>query len=142
MTTLKRYVVIQKETNQIVTEYHAYQKGTYSQFADENKWHEMEISDGIPINYLKATYNNGKYSITEDAAKKREYLQQQLQLKLGIVRSERNALLTQTDWTLGPDSPLSETQKSAWKKYRQQLRDITKKITAYDQQVIWPTPPL
>ena len=41
------------------------------------------------------------------------------------LRSRRNALIASSDWTVLSDSPLSETEKTAWLEYRQDLRDIT-----------------
>ena len=46
--------------------------------------------------------------------------------ELEALRIHRNRLLQQSDWTVMPDSPLSDSKKSEWKTYRQELRDITK----------------
>lgn len=59
------------------------------------------------------------------------------QKELENVRIERNRLLAETDWMCFPDSP---TMSDAWKKYRQDLRDITKTATSLDD-VKWPTKP-
>jgi len=53
------------------------------------------------------------------------------------IRSKRNELLAQSDWTRLDDV---ETNKDAWAMYRQALRDITKTVTD-PTQVTWPTPP-
>ena len=45
------------------------------------------------------------------------------------LRDYRNRLLFQSDWTVMPDSPLSDSKKTEWKTYRQALRDITKTAT-------------
>tara|TARA_B100000900_G_scaffold308139_2_gene266810 strand:+ start:1787 stop:2011 length:225 start_codon:yes stop_codon:yes gene_type:complete len=42
------------------------------------------------------------------------------------LREYRNSLLADSDWTVMPDSPLSDSKKAEWKTYRQALRDITK----------------
>ena len=42
------------------------------------------------------------------------------------LREKRNQLLTDSDWTVMPDSPLSDSKKDEWKTYRQALRDLTK----------------
>ena len=42
------------------------------------------------------------------------------------LRLVRNRLLSESDWTVMADSPLSESKKTEWKTYRQTLRDITK----------------
>ena len=44
---------------------------------------------------------------------------------LKYLREERNAMLTDSDWTLTPDVP--DAIKSAWKTYRQELRDLPSK---------------
>lgn len=59
---------------------------------------------------------------------------------LESIRRKRNSLLTQSDWTQMPDSPLSEEKKTEWAVYRQQLRDITidldpSSITHWDDAV-------
>lgn len=62
---------------------------------------------------------------------------------LSKVRSKRNELLADSDWTQMPDSPLNDTQRTAWQQYRQQLRDITDEYpepTSLDD-IQWPTPP-
>lgn len=40
------------------------------------------------------------------------------------VRSERNALLSASDWTQLPDSALPDSKKTEWATYRQALRDV------------------
>lgn len=42
------------------------------------------------------------------------------------VRRKRDRLLSESDWTVGNDSPLNEMQKRAWRVYRQALRDLPK----------------
>ena len=37
---------------------------------------------------------------------------------------ERNNLLQETDWTLGPDSPLTDAQKTEVTEYRDKLRNF------------------
>ena len=42
------------------------------------------------------------------------------------LRLVRNRLLSESDWTVMADSPLSDNKQIEWKTYRQALRDITK----------------
>ena len=56
------------------------------------------------------------------------------------IRIQRDGLLTQSDWTQLPDSPLSTADKEAWATYRQALRDITAQ-TGFPYQITWPTAP-
>jgi hypothetical protein len=40
------------------------------------------------------------------------------------LRTKRNTLLTESDWTQSPDSPLADEAKAEWATYRQSLRDL------------------
>jgi hypothetical protein len=53
------------------------------------------------------------------------------------VRTTRNQLLKDTDWTQVLDAPVD---KDAWSIYRQELRDITGQ-EGFPFNVIWPTQP-
>jgi hypothetical protein len=55
------------------------------------------------------------------------------------IRSQRNYLLTQSDWTVLVDAS-PKPNKESWLTYRQALRDIT---TTYSkpEDVIWPVEP-
>ena len=59
------------------------------------------------------------------------------------LRSKRNALIASCDWTVLSDSPLSETEKTAWLEYRQDLRDITEGLDteAKVKAVVFPDKP-
>ena len=54
-----------------------------------------------------------------------------------LVRAERNALLSASDWTQVADAPVD---KAAWATYRQALRDITAQA-GFPHSVTWPTKP-
>ena len=56
------------------------------------------------------------------------------------LRKERNDKLTETDWTQGADSPLTDSKKTEWATYRQSLRNITDSATSLDD-VTWPEKP-
>ena len=43
---------------------------------------------------------------------------------LEFKKIERNNLLQETDWTLGPDSPLTDAQKTEVTEYRDKLRNF------------------
>ena len=53
-----------------------------------------------------------------------------------LLRVERNKRLAETDWMASSDLTMSD----AWKKYRQDLRDITKTATSLDDAK-FPTKP-
>lgn len=56
--------------------------------------------------------------------------------KLLGLRAERDRLIAETDWWASSDLTITDAQK----KYRQDLRDITKTATSLDD-VTWPTKP-
>ena len=57
--------------------------------------------------------------------------------KLKIIRQQRNQLLAQTDWMSFSDSP---TMPDAWKKYRQDLRDLPAS-NSDPSKIIFPSKP-
>jgi hypothetical protein len=56
------------------------------------------------------------------------------------LRTVRDAVLAESDWTQLPDSPLSDELKTEWATYRQALRDLPEN-TPDITNVTWPTPP-
>lgn len=59
------------------------------------------------------------------------------------IRPIRNTILSESDWTQFPDSPLSDSKKAEWSSYRQQLRDLPStysSATSIDD-VVFPTEP-
>jgi hypothetical protein len=57
-----------------------------------------------------------------------------------VVRTERNKLIANTDWTQLPDAPLTDAKAANWGSYRQALRDITNQSDPFN--IEWPVPPL
>jgi hypothetical protein len=57
--------------------------------------------------------------------------------KAAQIRSQRNQLLTTSDWTQVLDAPIDRT---AWAAYRQALRDITSQ-EGFPASVQWPNDP-
>ena len=64
-------------------------------------------------------------------------------LVLRDIRQVRNTKLFYCDWTVGADSPLTDSQKSDALAYRRALRDITSTLDnpSNTEDVSWPTPP-
>ena len=56
------------------------------------------------------------------------------------VRSDRNFLLAESDWTQMPDSALSDSKKKEWIAYRKSLRDIPSQ-SGFPKTITWPTMP-
>lgn len=59
------------------------------------------------------------------------------------IRNQRLFMLQDCDWTVGSDSPLSDSKKAEWVTYRQALRDLPSSYTDDDEysDVVFPTPP-
>ena len=60
-----------------------------------------------------------------------------------LLKKMRNNRLTNSDWTQGVDSPLTDTKKAEWSTYRQALRDLPSQYTDSDNidDVVFPTQP-
>ena len=61
-------------------------------------------------------------------------------LDFSMVRMERNAKLSQTDWTQIADAALGDHTAEEWATYRQELRDLPSAHSKVSE-VVWPTPP-
>ena len=60
------------------------------------------------------------------------------------LREKRNNLLAESDWTVMPDSPVSDSKKSEWETYRQALRDLplTASSDFINQEITPSSPPI
>jgi hypothetical protein len=65
-----------------------------------------------------------------------EELDQRVVTQWQVIRTQRNQMLKDTDWTQVADSPVD---KAAWATYRQALRDITTQADPF--AINWPSVP-
>ena len=65
-----------------------------------------------------------------------ETINKRREIKWSEVRSGRDSLLSESDWTQFNDSPISGSTLTDWQTYRQSLRDITNQSDPYD--ITWP----
>ena len=56
------------------------------------------------------------------------------------IRGQRDILLSQTDYVILPDAPYSESTQSAYRTYRQALRDPPEQA-GFPHNVTWPAKP-
>jgi len=63
--------------------------------------------------------------------------ERQLEQEADEARTQRDALLSQSDWTQVPDAPVDQ---AAWAEYRQALRDIPQQA-GFPTDITWPTKP-
>lgn len=76
--------------------------------------------------------------LTSEEQKELDALKPNAKKQLEILRSERNKLLFETDWWASSDLTMTDAQK----KYRQDLRDITKTYQSLsDKDFAFPTKP-
>lgn len=60
---------------------------------------------------------------------------------IGVIREERGKLLSDSDWKVLPDSPI--TNREEWYEYRQKLRDFPKLVLNNNFiNTPWPEAPL
>ena len=71
----------------------------------------------------KPTYNPDERALAQEADE---------------VRTQRDALLVESDWAVLPDAPVADAQ--AWKDYRQALRDVPQQ-SGFPTDINWPTKP-
>lgn len=90
------------------------------------------------IDYDNARIDNLKFIDPETLRN----LDDEKKYTLAKIRHKRNQLLFESDWTQVNDAPFSESKKEEWKKYRQELRDITENLVVeIDMDIKWPTKP-
>ena len=89
-----------------------------------------EITDITPFNPWIAEYDTA----LADAAKLDDPNWE------AIGRSNRDALLAESDWVVLPDSPITGDKLTEWKTYRQALRDLPANTSDFTN-VTYPEPP-
>ena len=97
------------------------------------------VSDLEGTHYHLKWDSSKKEVVKDDTAKTAWELAQEWKQ----IRAERNRLLSESDWTQGADSPLTDAKKTAWATYRTSLRTLPedqKSKTKYSD-ITWPTQP-
>ena len=133
---------------------------------DENVQARLDqLSDYISITPLKRTYNIKYYTSKRDAEEilddegkshdPKQYVQSHfvgddsakdariLSDEWTRIRTERDKLLTESDWTQANDTPLSDADVAKWKTYRTSLRDLPSDQSSKTKysDITWPTKP-
>ena len=96
--------------------------------------------------YIEGIYSTDKFTVVDGVAvtKSSEAITQQNKTQAIIdLRSYRDAMLNSSDWTQVSDCPLTDSKKTEWATYRQQLRDLPTAYTDIESvdEVTWPTTP-
>ena len=133
---------------------------------DENVQARLDqLSDYISITPLKRTYNIKYYTSKRDAEEilddegkshdPKQYVQSHfvgddsakdariLSDEWTRIRTERDKLLTESDWTQANDTPLTDANVAKWKTYRTSLRDLPSDQSSKTKysDITWPTKP-
>ena len=133
---------------------------------DENVQARLDqLSDYISITPLKRTYNIKYYTSKRDAEEilddegkshdPKQYVQSHfvgddsakdariLSDEWTRIRTERDKLLTDSDWTQANDTPLTDADVAKWKTYRTSLRDLPSDQSSKTKysDITWPTKP-
>ena len=97
----------------------------------------IRLPEGLDPNMaMLVVDDDGTFSLTTDPTK----VQARLDAQWTSVRTQRNQLLAQSDWTALSDAHLSQDKKDAWFTYRQALRDLPDEVTD-PTHVDWPLDP-
>lgn len=108
---------------------------------DSSTFTDEEIADaGYTGPYLEPEYNQNYETLSWNSNTLSFSINQIPDEDLwNVVRSIRDRLLQETDWSQLPDSPLTEEMKIKYMTYRQQLRDIPATY-ANPKDVVFPDP--
>ena len=93
--------------------------------------HKDEDGEDVAATYIQTHF------IGDDTAKDARILADEWT----AIRTERDRLLANSDWTQGADSPLASGKKTEWATYRTKLRDVPKdqKDKTTYASITWPS---
>lgn len=134
---------VQQDLSWIPSDVHAVQWfGDYGWIEYTDSRNNLEITElGI---YEQAILDHNNEIILRQQTKEQEEASKDY---WEVLRNIRNTLLSDSDWTQLPDSPLSIEKQQEWQDYRQALRDLPDNIEDPKPLVLdlnhpsWPTPP-
>jgi len=84
---------------------------------------------------------NGEYiELTAEELQELEDMRAEADLDFSRTRTQRNAMLRDTDWTQIADASLGAHTAEEWATYRQELRDLPAGFSKVSE-VVWPDDP-
>ena len=96
----------------------------FSDFSPPEMWFTQEEGEAIQLmTPEEADAEFEKFTWTEDR-------------KHAWMIKWRNTMLVWSDWTVLPDSPLSDSDKALWMTFRQELRDMPSQNVPVDDMII------
>ena len=138
---MNTYVIVHLSNLSVNTYYQA-DEPNYGMFGGENGNPQasvhLPVPEGLSWDVVKGQKDpeTGEITLQEDPAK----VQAKTQAQWSQLRSQRDTLLTASDWRVLPFAPLTPEAQQAWVTYRQALRDLPG-LTEDPTQVTWPQVP-
>ena len=102
-----------------------------------------EVPEGEYFDHCHAVDGKSSVEVLSNHLKRNNYPLGELKTDeefASEVRSKRDKLLSETDYMMMKDYPLSSEKEQQLAEYRQQLRDITKQ-PGFPRQITWPEKP-
>jgi hypothetical protein len=117
--------------------------GSRPDYVEDARYECLQVPEGLTVSTLVAVRaEDGTVTLQADPTK----VQAKLDQAWTALRTRRNQLLRDSDFTQMPDSPMSQEKKDAWAAYRQELRDLPdeltdEQVTSSPNSVPWPLDP-
>jgi len=106
---------------------------------------DLSLQAGVGETVIEGILGEGAHHVVDGliVAKPAPSDSDKTTLVMEQVRRDRDLMLSSTDWTQVPDSPLTAEQRSEWQMYRQRLRDLPSDYSHVTslEDVVWPDPP-
>lgn len=113
-------------SHQDTTNYPLINNGTVAIGFPVNEYEVESVPDGVGVN--THCYDGSEFTYNKNYPFEREAI------------DKRSSLLSETDWTQTLDAPITKECSSAFRTYRQALRDITEQ-EGYPYTITWPEKP-
>jgi hypothetical protein len=136
-----KWIIVNKETLQIMGSYEAEVKDDSSAkrswLLAEPVCKHVELPGGLEEELSEAALVDGEIVLQFSSAKE----DAQIARAWSALRTQRDALLAETDKYMLTDYPISSGNKTAMETYRNALRDLPSQVTDPRDTVTWPTKP-
>jgi len=137
---MNAYVSLISETLEIVDRFYGTQSDVESRSSDLE---HVIVPPEMDLSFVVPTRNSetNKIQFTVDTEALEAATQNHNQSQWLMFRGERTQRLSECDWVLLSDVPLTQEKLDEWKVYRQALRDLPS-TTEDPQNPVYPTPPM
>ncbi len=102
---------------------------------------EEQLSRLLSFRRLLRCYRWLDGALYFDDGKRAEAEIQECEMAMAAIRLQRDDLLRKSDEYMWADRPMADELRSAWRTYRQALRDLPETIADPLAAIVWPTSP-